>query len=336
MHAQLVQIGTFALLSALPIAQPAAALLNRTFVASTGINTGSCAVSAPCRTFAYALTQTVAGGEIVAIDSAGFGPVTIDRSVALIAPPGVYAGISVFSGAGVTIAAGASDVVVLRGLVITGLGGAPGVSVSKAAAVHIEKCLVAGFAGVGGDGIDIVPLSSSPVNVFISDSIVRGNQDGIIADGLFAPTSRLEVSRTRIQDGFVGVQLNDITRASIVDSLIGHNTVGILAFVDTASSVNADIAIDRTALVDNANDGIVASGTFPPRSVVNVSNATIAGNGLGITAQDGGFIRVMSSQIDGNTNGVSASGSGVVQSLKNNMCYGNGSACAFSSNIPLN
>jgi hypothetical protein len=334
MHAQLVQIGTFALLSALLIAQPAAALLNRTFVASTGINTGSCAVSAPCRTFAYALTQTVAGGEIVAIDSAGFGPVTIDRSVALIAPPGVYAGVSVFSGTGVTIAAGASDVVVLRGLVITGLGGAPGVSVSQAAAVHIEKCLVAGFAGVGGDGIDIVP--SSPVNVFISDSIVRGNQDGILADGFRAPTSRLEVSRTRIQDGVAGVELINITRASIVDSLIGHNTAGIIAFVDATSSVNADIAIDRTALVDNTNDSIVASGTFPPRSVVNVSNATIAGNGGGITAQDGGFIRVMSSQIDGNTNGVSASGSGVVQSLKNNMCYGNGSACAFSGNIPLN
>src|SRR5512143_3979157 len=67
----------------------------RTFVASYGSDANPCSVTQPCRGFAAAILQADAGGEVVVLDSGGYGPVTIGKSIALIAPEGVYAGISV-------------------------------------------------------------------------------------------------------------------------------------------------------------------------------------------------------------------------------------------------
>src|SRR5689334_17771785 len=104
-----------ALVVALWLPTVAHAASQRTFVASYGIDTAPCSLPQPCRQFARALTQTLAGGEIIVLDSAGYGPVTIAQNVSIVAPAGIYAGISVFSGNGVTIAAPATKVK-LRGL----------------------------------------------------------------------------------------------------------------------------------------------------------------------------------------------------------------------------
>ncbi len=86
----------------------------RTFVSGAGSDTNACTLVAPCRGFAVALTHTDPNGEIIVLDSAGYGPVTIDKSVSIVAPPGVYAGISVFSGDGIVISGSGIDVA-LRG-----------------------------------------------------------------------------------------------------------------------------------------------------------------------------------------------------------------------------
>jgi hypothetical protein len=88
------------LLCALPSA--ANALPQRTFVASNGADTNSCSLAAPCRSFGTAVAAVADHGEVIVLDSAGYGAVTITKSVSIIASPGVYAGISVFSGAGST------------------------------------------------------------------------------------------------------------------------------------------------------------------------------------------------------------------------------------------
>src|ERR1700722_3110868 len=77
-------------LAAAFFAHPADAQAVRTFVSGHGTDTGICGVGAPCRTFAYAITQTSVGGEIVVLDSAGYGcGLTIAQSVSIIAPPGI-------------------------------------------------------------------------------------------------------------------------------------------------------------------------------------------------------------------------------------------------------
>ena len=91
-----------------------AAGIQRTFVASSGVDTNPCNLPAPCRTFGAAMAHTDPSGEVIVLDSAGYGAFTVAQTVSIIAPAGVYAGITVFSGTGITIAAGAG-VVTLRG-----------------------------------------------------------------------------------------------------------------------------------------------------------------------------------------------------------------------------
>src|SRR5499427_5490677 len=83
---------------------------NRTFVSGTGSDGNPCSLSAPCRSFQGALAQTNAGGEIAVLDTAGYGAVTITKAISIVNEEGVEAGISVTSGVGITINAGATDV----------------------------------------------------------------------------------------------------------------------------------------------------------------------------------------------------------------------------------
>jgi hypothetical protein len=123
----------------------------RTFVASTGSDASpTCSLAAPCRSFNAAIVQTSLGGEVVILDTAGYGPMTINKAITVIGPSGIYGGISVLgAGAavtGVTINAPASDTVKLRGLDIVGVpGGAPlplhGIDIQNAGVVYIQKNL---------------------------------------------------------------------------------------------------------------------------------------------------------------------------------------------------
>ena len=74
--------------------------VQRTFVAANGSDAHPCSLAQPCRSFAAAIANTDPNGEIIVFDSAGYGVVAITKSVTIAAPPGVYAGITVFSGDG--------------------------------------------------------------------------------------------------------------------------------------------------------------------------------------------------------------------------------------------
>src|SRR6185436_18448015 len=104
------------LLSAVAAARPAQAQLNRTAVSVTGNDVNDCSVATPCRNFARAISQTNAGGEVIALDSGGYGPFTVDRSVTVQAAPGVYAGVTATSGSAIVVGIGPGGKVVLRGL----------------------------------------------------------------------------------------------------------------------------------------------------------------------------------------------------------------------------
>src|SRR5258706_80464 len=80
-------------------------------------------------------------GEMIVLDSAGYGPVVISKSISLIAPAGVYAGLTVFTGDGITVN-GPGIIVVLRGLSINGQGGGYGIALEQAAHLRIENCVI--------------------------------------------------------------------------------------------------------------------------------------------------------------------------------------------------
>src|SRR6202167_738463 len=80
-------------------AMPAkAAARDRVFVASYGNDANPCTFGSPCKTFQNALGVVAPGGEITAIDSAGFGPVTINKAITITSPNGVEAGIAAAAG----------------------------------------------------------------------------------------------------------------------------------------------------------------------------------------------------------------------------------------------
>ena len=139
---------TFALALAALAPADAAATVQRTFVASTGNDANPCSLAQPCRGFARAITQTSPSGEVIVLDSAGYGPVTITKSVSLIAPAGIHAGITVISGDGITVNV-PNGVVVLCGLTISGQGGANGIILLAASRLRIENCVISNM-GMNG------------------------------------------------------------------------------------------------------------------------------------------------------------------------------------------
>src|SRR6266550_476417 len=92
-------------LLALALALPCSvqAQLSRSAVSITGVDTNPCSVALPCRSFTAALAQTSSGGEVIALDSGGYGPFTITSSVSVMGAPGVYAGITALSGNGISV-----------------------------------------------------------------------------------------------------------------------------------------------------------------------------------------------------------------------------------------
>ena len=149
----------------------------------------NCAAAAPCRFFQAAMTVTDSDGEVIVLDSGGYGAVTITQSVALIAPTGVYAGISVFPGAdGVTIATAGVNVV-LRGLSINGQGGNNGINMTAGNSLTVENCVI---SNLSQNGI----LVNAATSVNITDTIVRRNGgSGItLLNGVKATITRAVVS----------------------------------------------------------------------------------------------------------------------------------------------
>src|SRR5258705_8692996 len=149
MQSRLTALSALALVAAIT-ALPAQAV-QRTFVASFGNDTNTatnCGFANPCRGFTAAQTVTDPGGEIVALDAAGYGAITITKSITITANPGFYAGIAVPSGDGVTIATAAIKVI-LRGLNINGTGGANGVVMTNGASLTVENCVISNFASRG-------------------------------------------------------------------------------------------------------------------------------------------------------------------------------------------
>src|SRR2546425_6704071 len=113
-NALAIAIFTFA------FASMAQAQATRTWVSGVGDDANPCSRTAPCKTFAGAISKTAACGEIDALDPGGFGAVTITKSIT-IDGGGNTAGVLVSGTNGIVVAAQTTDVVTLRGLDINGI-----------------------------------------------------------------------------------------------------------------------------------------------------------------------------------------------------------------------
>src|SRR5215471_4108394 len=139
----------FGLLWAALTASPASAQATRTWVSGVGDDANPCSRTAPCKTFAGAISKTAAGGEIDALDPGGFGSVTISKSITLDGG-GFIAGVLFTGFEGITVNAQPSDTVTIRGMDMNGGNtGLNGVLIIQAGHVHIATSRIYGFTGNG-------------------------------------------------------------------------------------------------------------------------------------------------------------------------------------------
>src|SRR5882672_2231991 len=128
----------------------AEAQATRTWVSGVGDDANPCSRTAPCKTFAGAISKTAAGGEIDALDPGGFGALTITKSITLDGGGGQVASVLVSGTNGIVISAGAADTITLRNLRINGIGsGINGVQYLAGAALIVENCDIFGFTANG-------------------------------------------------------------------------------------------------------------------------------------------------------------------------------------------
>lgn len=209
----------------------------RTWVSGVGDDVNPCSRTAPCKTFAGAISKTAAGGEINCLDPAGYGGVTIMKPITIDCT-GTMGSILASGVTGVSIdltnsGDAQAKVVRLRGLNINGAGtGTIGIRVVAATRVMIENVLIDGFTQ---NGVAIV--SKTPTQVSIHDSSIRN----IIAAGVSALPERpsdITVSRSLLAGNGTGVVAGANSVVRLSGNTITHNTTGISA-VATGKIISA-------------------------------------------------------------------------------------------------
>jgi Right handed beta helix region len=269
----------FALSFIAAVAAAPAEAAQRAFVSSSGMDSNAasgCGLSAPCRSFATAMTVVNDGGEIVALDGAGYGAITITKNVTITANPGFYAGIAVPAGNdGVTIATAGVNVI-LRGLNIHSTGGNNGVVMTNGATLSIENCVISNFAT---DGVHVDTMAT----VRIVDSLIRDNGNtGIHVQG----GSGTSISGTRVLgNANVGIWVNGdpagtTTMAAVSDSIIDTNpNLSLYSYAPTATAI-AKLSVTRSTMSNNAYGPAVVGGSGT--AVLTFSNSMVTGNGVGL------------------------------------------------------
>ena len=266
----------------------------RTFVASTGSDANPCSRVAPCRTFGAALAQTASGGEIVALDSGGYGAVVINQAVTIVAAPGIQASISPSSGTAITVDAGPSDVVVLRNLYLNAQGGENGVRYLGAAALHVEQLVINGFTNAG---IWMILLTTAS-DLYVADTIIRNSGSSGIQLSSASGVADVSIVRTRLEHNFFGVWADTNVRASIKDTIASGN--GGAGFI--ASSGSSPVELNLEGCVASGNTVGIQASSFSSTATVRVSNCSVTGNADGIVAGTNGSILSRSNNtVEGNT-----------------------------------
>lgn len=280
----------------------------RTWVSGVGDDVNPCSRTAPCKTFAGAISKTAAGGVINTLDPGGFGTVTITKSITIVGGKS-NGGILNSSTNGIIVNAGPTDVVKIVDIAIDGGGtGLNGIRFLAGAALILDGVEIRSNAATGF-GVQFAPSGSSNLN--ITNSVVADNLGGGIyivpgATGF----ANVSISNTRVFDNRFGIRADDRSMVSINGSTVGGNTNnGVLAYSGGTGAV--EITLAGSQVTNNGNGNASAAGVRAQGSLASVliSNNVISGNSYGVLADGGADItsfgnnQIVSNWVDGTPNG---------------------------------
>jgi hypothetical protein len=275
-----------ALLGALFVAglaiAPAYAQATRTWVSGVGDDANPCSRTAPCKTWAGAISKTATAGEIDALDPGGFGALTITKAITLDGGGGQVASVLTAGTPGITVNA-AGAVVILRnlrfnGLITTLTPGTTGVSIVAAAKVVIEKCDIFGFASAA---VDAIP-STGTLALKVQESTLNNNAGGITVKPSGGAVVNVSVERTHVDANTgAGIRVDGTgggpSNVAVTDSSLSLNGSNGLNAVSGGSG-NVKVDLTRTVLADNAGAALQSSNSSGGTSTVTVGQSILSNN----------------------------------------------------------
>jgi sulfur carrier protein ThiS len=268
----------------LALALPSASFgqATRTWVSGVGDDANPCSRTAPCKTFAGAISKTASGGIIDALDDAGFGaltitkPITVDgghHSAGLLASGGINA---------LNVAAGVNDKIVLRNLNFEGNGttlGLNGIRITQAASVKIRNADIGFFSR---SGVSIEPNAGVTTKVWVSDSYIHDNGgNGINLAALNTANAKLVAHDNSIDSNTCGVSATTfgMTNVFATDCGTSPSTSGV--------SGRGTATLANNTITENSGNGVFSRGN---KGTIFVGGNTLTGNGVGLAAIDSGTL----------------------------------------------
>lgn len=260
----------------------AQAQATRTWVSGVGDDANPCSRTAPCKTFAGAISKTAVNGEISVLDPGGYGAVTITKSITIDGGKGagfgsILAASTIGININITSATDTRKTVILRNLSINGGGtGLRGINILAAAKVIIEDSQIFGFQGNPGVGISDTRAGGK---LIIYGTEVSHNLGSAI---LMQPTALVTAALDRVQlsaNGNSGIFAGSNARVTISDSVVAGNTSHGL-FADGTGIINSE----NVRISNNGNTGAITTGG----GTIRLSNAVVTNNAVGFN--NGGTI----------------------------------------------
>ena len=252
-------IFVFIAILTLCFASMAQAQATRTWVSGVGDDANPCSRTAPCKTFAGAISKTATGGEISVLDPGGYGAVTITKAIT-INGDGTLASILSSLTTGIIINAPTTANVTIRNISIHGAGnGLDGIRILSAGKVNVENCHIQGVTNQGIDiipstaglvlhvnvsgthirnnsfqGIQVLPSGTATVKLAVTDCVI--NNHGFAGIDVAGANNTASITRTTLSNNNPGLQVQQATSTAMADNcLISNNTNGIVAGVGAAA-----------------------------------------------------------------------------------------------------
>ena len=314
------------LLSALAMVLLGTTLLSaqasRTWVSGVGDDANPCSRTAPCKTFAGAISKTAPGGEIDALDPGGFGALTITKAITIDGGGGQVASVLVAGTNGIVVAAGAGDVVILRNLRFDGLrgggnanAGLNGIRFISGKDLNVENCVIFGF---NQNGIDIALNQNTQATVHILNTVVKNvGGDGIRATNAQSPRVQVEVQHSyALVVGGAGFHAAQHSNMVVFQSHAQHGVNGFLA-EDLGGTTDTQAIFSNSEASYNTNGMTAGNG-----ATVQVGGSVAAFNSsCGFNATGGGgagnlfFYQLTSRVILTSGSATCTSGGGLVQGI---------------------
>ncbi len=273
----------------------------RTWVSGVGDDVNPCSRTAPCKTFAGAISKTATNGEINCLDPAGYGAVTITKSITIDCED--TQGSILSSGTNgivinITAATDTKKAVKIRGISINGAGtGLNGIRVLTVNTLIVEDGVI---DGVTTHGISVETTGGTP-KILVDRMSIRSNNGNGINAFIIGGSLNLSVSNSVLSNNNGGFNLSSNTKAVISSSKIVNNTTGL-------ASASADL---------------------------NIFGCTISGNTTGISSTASSNVRISGNMITANNTGLSAVGGNII-SFGNNSIFGNIADGSPTSSVGLN